>query len=170
MCSWIPWLINPILALPWKAGCAPWEANRKEEKTVNLATGWSDMHQRVGSPNKNTNRLFGLQWHAHKHQEKQGLQTKDSLLVLAGLLMARYNVINNQMTWRNVPVETESRAGFSISCAFKNCRSDTHGCQASGLSHVQLQTVRFVDPTWLWHEIERISISFEQISWSWAET
>ena len=119
----------------------------EKRKRVNLATGLSDMHQRVGSPKKNTNRLFGLQWHAHKHQEKQGLQTKDSLLVLAGLLMARYNVINNQMTWRNVPVETESRAGFSISCAFKNCRSDTHGCQASGLSHVQLQTVRVVDPT-----------------------
>ena len=31
-------------------------------------------------------------WHAHKHLEKQGLLTKDSLLVLAGLMMARYNV------------------------------------------------------------------------------
>ena len=114
--------------------------------------GWvrtmgSKSKRRKSSEPGHTNRLFGLQWHAHKHQEKQGLQTKDSLLVLAGLLMARYNVINNQMTWRNVPVETESRAGFSISCAFKNCRSDTHGCQASSLSHVQLQTVRVVDPT-----------------------
>ena len=33
--------------------------------------------------------------------------------------MARYNVINNQMAWQNVHVETENRVRFSISRAFK---------------------------------------------------
>lgn len=105
------------------------------------------MHQRVGSPNKNTNRLFGLQWHAHKHQEKQGLQTKDSLLVLAGLLMARYNVINNQMAWQNVHVETENRVRFSISRAFKTVVQTPTDVKLPVARHVQLQTVRVVDPT-----------------------